>query len=180
MDGKITKEKIIDYNLKISQIVPSAHVDNHWVKLISPWYKKIVGTFIGKWCIFAPAKKLDRLWPKLAELINKNPEIFSIKIRTSKIDWHTFFASGQDIESTLDSINKAQEKEIKSNDHRVICIYVKDYRNKKAIIKVRDLIREAGVLSEIKFKTNSATKKGIYSGDEKEFLYTDSLKNPFK
>ena len=179
-EEKLTPEKIREYNEKVKKNKPSQNVNNHWVHAFSPWHEEGLDTsYVGKWCIFGSPKQLDKYWPKLINLIQKHEEIKSMKVRTSALNWHEFFMSGFDVDGK-DAIKKVEEEAKVSKKPRVICVYVKDYRDKDLLKKVRDLIRSIGVKSKIKFKTDQATKDRIYTGDEREFLHVDSIKEPLE
>ena len=170
----LTLEYIKKHNDIVSEWVPSQVTKRAWVSWFNP--EKTIKNknkslpFSGKWCIFGNAFVLDRVWKKLKKVVESNPEIMSAKIRTSSVDMRKMMMEGNfDV--------KAQEDRNKTdNSKRVICVYVEDYRDKDNVYKVRDLIRELGVKSIIKFKTDEATIKGIYTGDEREFLYVDKLR----
>lgn len=170
-EKKLTKQDILNYNEKVSAWKPSECHRDYWIHYFNPKTlleeKEASREFIGKWCIFGKASVLDKVWKKLYKIALED-DVMSMKIRSGKQNYHQLAISG-----LIDNWKEEEKKDKK----RVICIYVRDYRNKESVFNVRDLIRSIGVKTIIKFKTDQATVDGIYSGDEKEFLYTDRKEN---
>lgn len=156
------KQKIKEYNNWAKKIIPSEYKEKPWLAVLNPKYKKTKGTYAGKWCIIASTKKIDKIWKKIFSLVSDG-HANSAKVRSG-------FANPTICFKTNEVVFTNQRPT------RVICVYVSDYRKKDAVFKLRDKIRELGVKEDLKFKTDATTRKGIYSGDEREFLYTDSIK----
>ena len=168
---QLTLEDIEKHNEIVSEWIPSQTTNRDWISWFNPEItiknKDKNLPFVGKWCVFGNANVLDRVWKKLRTIVENNSEIMSAKIRTSSLDVRHMLRTGNF------DFKDQEENNKNNNSKRVICVYVEDYRDEEIVFKVRDLIRSIGVNTIIKFKTDEATKSGIYSGDEREFLYVD-------
>lgn len=160
-------------NKLIKEIVPSTYQNKPWIYVynIENLSKKINENLIGKWIIFGKLSSLDTIWNKVIKLVVENSTFVCAKIRTSYEDPRNFFFTNPHLDVS-DFLNRPQNK----NKSGIICLYIENYQNEEIVFKARDLIRSIGVKSIIKFKTYEATRLGIYSNDEKEFLYIDKYK----
>lgn len=166
--SKLTPEKILEYNEKIKNLTPSEIKSDAWLHVFNPNYKKTKGTFSGKWCIIASVEEIDLIWPKVISLVEKSKYARAAKVRTGYIQFSPFMFSTLGEGKTPEDLLNLKEN---PDPERVICIYVSDYRNKEKVFGLEKEIRKLCFKKKLVFKTDTATKKGIYSGDEKEFLY---------
>lgn len=91
----------------------------------------------GKWLIFEDVKMIDKVWEniKMAREEGKLGEI--VKVATAKAN-----------PNAIDP------------DSKVICIYTYDYADKDDVMRIREELRDIGIIKKIPYITDNATVKG--------------------
>ena len=159
-EDKLTIEKVKKFNESMSKTKPSDYKDHFWInyfnseKLLNR--TEIKKELIGKWCIFANDNVTNNLWKKLYKIVD-NDSVLSIKARSGMPSF----------ESLIGRKDRYSKK--------VICVYVENYKDTTNVFKVRDLLRDLGIKSILRFKTDQATKEKNYKGGFDEFLYIDKI-----
>lgn len=99
----------------------------------------------GKWCIFAPTgDEVDRAWARVRAAVDDG-SLALAKVGTAAGAW------------------------MHGGTH-VICVYCPDSANRTEVMRVREVLREIGFGEELGYKTDEATRAGVYSGPA-EWLY---------
>lgn len=93
----------------------------------------------GKWLIFVSIADIDAVWKK-------------IKLATEN--------------GLLGDSSKASTARINPNatkiDMRVICVYSYDHGDRGDVMRIRNELRKIGVVNKISYKTDDATRRGLY------------------
>lgn len=130
---------------------PSKVYHDYWLYSIHPEYenlkKDINYSYTGKWIIFPSTKEVDKVWSKIKKATEAGKLGFASKVSTMAPTRY-------------------------DPNFKCICVYTKDYRDKEDVLKVRESLRKLGFTNVLPYKTDEATKKGIY-GTEQEFLYKE-------
>jgi hypothetical protein len=93
----------------------------------------------GKWLLFVSIDNIDTVWKKI-KLATENGLLGeSSKVATAK----------PSPLATKDNL-------------KVICIYTYDYTDKEDVMRIREELRKIGVTNKIPYKTNNATRQGLY------------------
>ena len=98
----------------------------------------------GKWLLFVEREKIDETWERIEAATQQG--LLGIASKCS----------------TMRDNPNACGKEM------VICVYTKDYHDKKDVFRVREELRKMGFVGKLPYKTNQATREGKYSGDGKK------------
>lgn len=98
----------------------------------------------GKWLLFVDQDKIDGVWGLIETATQKGELGIGSKCSTMRDNPH--------------ACNKKQ---------MVICVYTKDYHDKKDVFRVREKLRKMGFVGKLPYKTNQATRQGKYSGEGK-------------
>lgn len=112
--------------------------DYPWIYAFSPTHDG-EQDFTGKWLIFAPLDRLDKLW----ETIAKDTEAGRLGVQAK--------------------VKTADHRAFERDNTRVICVYTRDWRDKADVFRVRDRLRELGFIEKLPYKTDDATRAGIYA-----------------
>lgn len=126
----------------MSSRTPSKVRDDYWVYAHHPnppydWSERS-----GKWLIFTSFKTLDQVWKTIAEETLAGRLGISAKAATAKPN------------------GLGKNPWIK-----VICVYTYDSSDVQDVMRVRLRLRELGFTKKLSYKTDTATRAGIYSGD---------------
>lgn len=89
----------------------------------------------GKWLIFCTCNRIDEIWTNVKQALHDGKLGVSVKV----------------------SVNKSK------NQEHVICVYTYDYTDKQDVMRVRQSLRDIGVVWPIGYKADEATRQGIYS-----------------
>lgn len=93
----------------------------------------------GKWLIFVDRSEVDQLWRKLSVATRAGILGGIIKVSTAR-----------------PNPNSPDPK------RHVICVYSYDYTDTVDVFRIRAALRDLGVTEKIGYKTDSATKQGLY------------------
>jgi hypothetical protein len=119
---------------------PSKVVDSYWI-----YARRKTGSYpahtarSGKWLIFVPADKIDKVW-----------EI----IKQATIKGHLGGVSK--VATALENSNA------KDHNIKVICVYTYDYDDKVDVYAIRNKLDELGFTNKLVYKSDHATKTGQY------------------
>lgn len=98
----------------------------------------------GKWCIFADAKTIDSAWGRVRAAVRSN----RLQCAKSSTALGALFHRGE----------------------YVICVYCPDSHDRDAVMRAREILRDLGFSEELGYKTNQATRAGVY-GTPDEWMY---------
>jgi hypothetical protein len=104
---------------------------------------KIIGILSGKWVIFVEQGSAGRLWSKIKKLAGEG-KIWSAKISTAAYPWMP-------------------------KNKRVICVYTKNYLDKKDVMQAREMLRKNGIDDKLSYKPDIYTVLGIYPDNMESF-----------
>lgn len=103
-----------------------------------------LGLKTGKWNIYLDEGEVDEAWELVKELCEENEKI-SAKVATKR------------------------NAELTQKSSYVICVYTEDYQDKEEVMRVRDLLEEAGFEETLYYKPDIYTVLGIYSDSARDF-----------
>jgi hypothetical protein len=121
---------------------PSEVTDAFWIYAYrnKGKYPDSIPEYSGKWLIFVNNNDIDSVWVKIRYATENGLLGNSSKVATPKIN------------------PNAVDTEMK-----VICIYTYDYRDKEDVMRIRQEIRNIGILNKIPYKTDKATRERQYN-----------------
>jgi hypothetical protein len=93
----------------------------------------------GKWLIFVPVDRVDRLWQKIKRATEEGKLGSSSKVATAR-----------------PNLNAADPTA------KVICVYTYDWTDQRDVRRIRQELRELGVTSRIPYKADEDTHAGKY------------------
>jgi hypothetical protein len=126
--------------------LPSEDKSKAWIYAVGPETKDYSSNpKTGKWCIFAQSSDIDALWDKVKKEVQAGRLVLA-KVST------VYGASHYD-------------------GNHVICVYTRDWSDEAELKQSREVLREAGFTSPLKYKRDEETRLGIYGGDN-EYLIT--------
>lgn len=125
---------------------PSTCVDRYWMYVVSSKIDrdKINTEFCGKWLLFFDESVIDEHWARIAAAVRSGKLGISAKVATGM---------GHLVDSGFDPRN------------RVVCVYTLDFRDRQDVRKVREGLRKLGYDQPIRYKTDQATRDGLYGDD---------------
>ncbi|MDE1821632.1 MAG: DUF1917 domain-containing protein [Euryarchaeota archaeon] len=116
----------------------------------SPWIRALIEDgkapredrkFSGKWLLFVLRETVDRVW--------------------EEIDSKT--AEGRlGCQSKVSTVRRDPAQVIYDEGKHVICVFTYDCRDPEDVRRVRERLRELGFREKIAYKTNAATRAGLY------------------
>jgi hypothetical protein len=101
----------------------------------------------GKWLIFLPDDRVDGLWRKVRDATGAGELGVSAKVSTSKPNPES------------------------RDERKVIYVYTRDWADEADVMRVRERLREMGVVDRIGYKRNIETFRGEYSEKGKKVTY---------
>lgn len=122
-----------------------------YVKATSDDYPETINGKGGKWLIFIPEDKVDIVWQKIRKSILKNKLVRYAKCST---------------------IIKNKHSQNNKTDC-VICIYTYDYTDEVDVRVIRYKLKKLGFREKLYYKTDNATREGIYKNNGKSWLYSE-------
>ncbi len=142
----ISDETLISINTK-----PSVVINKFWL-----YAERKIGAYpnpnknCGKWLIFAPITQIDDIWIKIKLATEEGKLGSSAKVSTAK-----------------PNPNSTDAKK------SVICVYTYDWTDKDDVMRIRQRLRELGIISKIPYKADQDTLKGKYAnkGDKRISKY---------
>lgn len=128
---------------------PSTERNTPWIYVedLKKTRHKINYDFTGKWLIFATLTEVDQIWKIISQATEEGLLGFASKVST-------MFPTKYD------------------PNKKVICVYTRDYRDKEDVLSIREQLRQLGFTDKLVYKTDAATRAGIY-GSNQEFLYKE-------
>jgi len=104
----------------------------------------------GKWLIFLQDDRVDELWRKVRNATAAGELGISAKVSTAKPNPES------------------------RDERKVIYVYTKDWADEADVMRVRERLREMGVIERIGYKRNIETFRGEYSEKGKKVTYYSS------
>ncbi|HMA04753.1 MAG TPA: putative phosphothreonine lyase domain-containing protein [Methanomicrobiales archaeon] len=101
----------------------------------------------GKWLIFLQDDRVDELWRKIRNATASGELGISAKVSTSKPNPES------------------------RDERKVIYVYTRDWADETDVMRVRERLREMGVIERIGYKRNIETFRGEYSEKGKKVTY---------
>ncbi|MFM0300222.1 DUF1917 domain-containing protein [Paraburkholderia sediminicola] len=119
---------------------PSEDLSCNWHYKKSPSYNDFASAdAAGKWCIFVSSAEVDEEWNKIRDAI-ENDQLMCAKVSTA-----------------LRSM---------SRDGHVICVYTRDWADRRDLMRAREVLRSLGFVEELGYKRDIDTRSGKYGLDE--------------
>jgi len=105
------------------------------------------GEMAGKWLIFLQDDRVDELWRKVRNATAAGELGISAKVSTAKPNPES------------------------RDERKVIYVYTRDWADEADVMRVRESLREMGVIERIGYKRNIETFRGEYSEKGKKVTY---------
>jgi hypothetical protein len=130
---------------------PSKVRDEYWVHAVNSFGHKDWTDRSGKWLLFIPSQKIDEIWVLI---------------------------SGETVAGRLGIASKAATAKrnplARNSWMKVICIYTYDSVDVEDVMRVRQRLREIGFTKKLSYKTDGATRQGVYAtGSERVSLFCE-------
>lgn len=143
--------KIAIYNMILAGegVVPSKTTQMYWIVQDAPGSlpEAIEDENAGKWLIFQEPDQVDATWKNVRDATVSNELGISAKVSTAK--------PNPDSRDT----------------RKVIYVYTKDWADEADVMRVREKLRELGVVDRIGYKRNIETFAGEYAKKGKRVTY---------
>ena len=94
----------------------------------------------GKWLIFVPVENIDLFWAEIKKATEEGKLGQASKVATAKSN-----------PNTIDP------------KKRVICVYTYDWSDESDVLRVREELRNLGVIHKVAYKSDEDTIKGKYN-----------------
>lgn len=94
---------------------------------------------VGKWLIFKDRRHIDELWGKIANAVKQGKLGVTAKVSTLR-----------------------QERK-----EHVICVYTYNFLDRDDVRRVREILKELGIVQKLYYKPDYYTITGIYFGEKK-------------
>lgn len=131
----------IDISEPIDIFNPSKVTATYWINVERKKKDYPVHTANGgKWLIFVPLSEIDDVWGKVMRATEEGKLGSSAKVATAK-----------------------PNPNAKNSNTKVICVYTYDWTDKNDVRRVREELRQLGVLSKIPYKADQDTDSGKYA-----------------
>jgi hypothetical protein len=117
--------------------------------------------FSGKWLIFAHVSRIDALWCKVKDSIERGYLGNAAKVSTPR------GARASIPRANREGLSGASEQPRVRYDEpfHVICVYTYDSTDIIDVMGIRGRLRDLGVRSEIRYKADADTRQGRYGAD---------------
>lgn len=99
------------------------------------------GEHVGKWCITRDASEIDDAWQRVQALVR----------------------AGQVVHAKASGRCQAMH----FGGTHLICVYTKNWQDDADVMRVRELLRQAGFVEELGYKRDADTRAGVYGGAAK-------------
>ncbi len=135
----LTLNSINKFESELSES-PSKVTDKYWL-----YAKRQSDTYplptenSGKWLIFVPLTQIDTVWTQIKSATELGHLGSSSKVSTAK----------QNPNST-------------NSSDKVICVHTYDWTDKDDVMRIRQNLRQLGILSKIPYKSDNDTHAGKY------------------
>lgn len=130
VDYFLAEHKRISY----SDANPTGTREVSWLHIRGVYANKVDPRFVGKWLIFVPKTKINKIWKRIRNATQNGKLSFSSKCSTAR--------------------------SVKDKGY-VICVYTPDYRDMKDVNRVRKVLNHLGFIRPLSYKTDEMTAKGI-------------------
>src|SRR5438105_2707943 len=114
---------------------PSQEQNALWIQVWSPTGRHEASHRAGKWLVFVPRTELDGAWETISEATRAGRLGPAAKVSTAR-----------------------QRPGSKNRHEGVVCIYTRDWHDKKDIRRVREALRRLGFTKRLRYKTDDATR----------------------
>ncbi len=94
------------------------------------------GSLVGKWLIFEDRRYIDEVWSRIATAVEQGRLGIAAKVSTLK----------------------------QGKQEHVICVYTYNFLDRDDVRRIRNIIRELGIIQRIYYKPDHYTRAGIYFG----------------
>ncbi len=130
-------------------VIPSRTTLVYWIIQDAPDVKSgdVDDEKAGKWLVFLPGDRVDDLWKKIRDATAAGEMGISAKVSTAKPNPES------------------------RDERKVIYVYTKDWADEADVMRVRERLREMGVVERIGYKRNIETFAGEYSEKGKKVTY---------
>jgi hypothetical protein len=130
-------------------VVPTQTTLIYWIVQDAPDFRSedMDDEKAGKWLIFLPDDRVDELWRKVRNATAAGELGISAKVSTSKPNPES------------------------RDERKVIYVYTRDWADEANVMRVRERLREMGVIERIGYKRNIETFRGEYSEKGKKVTY---------
>jgi len=130
-------------------VIPTKTTLIYWIVQDAPHFtsEEMDDEKAGKWLIFLQGDKVDELWCRVRDATANGELGISARVSTAK----------QNPESR--------------DERKVIYIYTRDWADEVDVMRVRERLREMGVVDRIGYKRNIETFRGEYSEKGKKVTY---------
>lgn len=118
------------------EILPSKYTDDYWIRAYSPRDSTKNSKQSGKWLSFVPKTEIDAAWEQVKDATELG---------------------------LLGPISKVSTKLGEQGSEYVICIYTKDWKDERDVMRVRERLRELGFEKPMPYKTDADTIAGKYA-----------------
>ncbi len=130
-------------------VIPSKTTKIFWILIDAPGYNPGCADTekAGKWLIFLEPSQTDIIWKKIRDATTAGELGISAKVSTAK----------QNPESR--------------DERMVIYVYTSDWEDEEDVMRIREVLKDLGVIDRIGYKRNIETFLGEYSEKGKKVTY---------
>jgi hypothetical protein len=130
-------------------VIPTKTTLMYWIVQDAPDFRSedMDDEKAGKWLIFLPDDRVDELWRKVRNATAAGELGISAKVSTAKPNPES------------------------RDERKVIYVYTRDWADEADVMRVRERLRELGVIERIGYKRNIETFRGEYSEKGKKVTY---------
>jgi len=126
----------------------------HWIRALSSDIQPQPNSDrVGKWMVFREPELIDSTWAKIQNATTKGNLGIAAKVSTAYSMRYGGYTT------------------------HVICIYTKSYKNKKDVKRVLKQLRNLGITELLYYKTDQATRLGMYGDNSWEYRSSDFENN---
>lgn len=115
---------------------PSKYTEDYWIRAYAPTDSVKNNKLSGKWLAFCPENQIDAAWQQIKDATEQG---------------------------LLGPSSKVSTKLGKQGNDFVICIYTKNWKNEKDVMRVRGELRELGFTKPMPYKSDEDTLRGKYA-----------------
>ena len=130
-------------------VVPTRTTLIYWIVQDAPDFRSedMDDEKAGKWLIFLPDDRVDELWHRIRNATAAGELGISAKVSTAKPNPES------------------------RDERKVIYVYTRDWADEADVMRVRERLRELGIVDRIGYKRNIETFRGEYSERGKKVTY---------
>lgn len=101
----------------------------------------------GKWLVFVNSHNLDKIWTKIRIAVEEGKLGGMAKAATAKPNSHA-----------------------RNSNRKVICVYTYDWKDRRDVKRIREELRNIGIICKIAYKADEDTEQGRYRANTREKL----------